>query len=78
MDEKVRHALQKKDETIFHLQSQLEQIHKENKEAESLLIDLNSNIKSSSSGASKKSNVNRDDHGNNNNYSFPISNDDRR
>lgn len=46
VDEKVRQALKQKDQTIFRLQTQIEQMHQENKEAESLLLDLNSNIMS--------------------------------
>ena len=49
VDEKVRQALHKKDDIILNLRSQLDQIHKESKEAESLLMDLNSNIQSASS-----------------------------
>ena len=49
VDEKVRQALHKKDDIILNLRSQLDQIHKESKEAESLLMVLNSNIQSASS-----------------------------
>jgi hypothetical protein len=56
VDEKVRQALHKKDVMIHNLQSQLEQINQENKEAESMLMDLNSNIKPSSYKNSSGSN----------------------